>query len=427
MDSAGLMELAECQRIAALDNRDPNRHAEYGQFFTPIAAAQLIASMAGLPDRGTVRVLDPGAGSGILSAALIARILKERPDLEVQVTAVERDATLLPFLAETLRACEFAGHGRVSVRIVESDFIIDQLGPETKLQLDSEFDLVVQNPPYGKLGVNSVPRMALRAAGMDASNLYAAFLSLSVPLLRDNGQIIAITPRSFFNGPYFSSFRKSMLNQIALDRVHVFESRSTVFADTGVLQENVIFSGTRNGQRKVVELSISRDHRTQIESRKVPYAAVINPDDGQQFVRLTIDSNDSSCAESMLKLPCTLADLNVDVSTGRVVDFRSRGALRNSEADGGFPLIYPGNLRDALVDWPRSIRKSRNGSFQLRQRIPAYCFRKVGMLLSSGLVQKKKNGELSQLLGHQIAVKGLWLLRTTLTFYIVQALGLMKL
>src|SRR5271169_2964658 len=110
------------------------------------------------------------------------------------------------------------------------------------------------NPPYRKLAVQSTERQALLAQGVDCPNLYAAFLAIGVQALRPGGQIVAITPRSFANGPYFGTFRRFFLEGTALDRVHVFESRSIVFADSGVLQENIIFCATRSGDRSQVIL-----------------------------------------------------------------------------------------------------------------------------------------------------------------------------
>ena len=64
-----LRELAEQRRVDALASLDADAQAKLGQFFTPSRAAALIASMPRLPGEGTIRVLDPGAGSGSLSAA----------------------------------------------------------------------------------------------------------------------------------------------------------------------------------------------------------------------------------------------------------------------------------------------------------------------------------------------------------------------
>jgi adenine-specific DNA-methyltransferase len=311
-----------------------------------------------LPEEGTLRVLDPGAGSGVLSAALVARVLDERPNLIVHVVAVERDKTVLPHLADTLEACTAAGDGRVTCEVIDADFIIASTGVDRDERL-SGFNLVIQNPPYAKLAASSAARAAVRAEGTDAPNLYAAFLSLATGMLDRGGQLVAITPRSFCNGPYFGAFRSYLLDQIALDRVHVFESRSTVFADTGVLQENVIFSGTKEGVRDQVLLSTSAGHEEEASHRTVSYSDVVRPDDPHRFIRIAANEEDTEVAERMLSLPDTLASLGIKVSTGRVVDFRSRECLLTQAGDGAVPLIYPGNVRDGLVLWPRDIRKSQ--------------------------------------------------------------------
>ena len=351
-----LLSLAERNRVAALSNLNPATQNSLGQFFTPARAAALIASMPHLPRLGTLRVLDPGAGSGMLSAALVSRVLNEAPDLDVHLVAVECDASVIPHLADTLEACKAEGAGRISFDIVDSDYV----GASTGVTADERlfgFDLVIQNPPYAKLAASSAARTAVRAAGADAPNLYAAFLALAAVALNPGGQLVAITPRSFCNGPYFGTFRSYLLSQIALDRVHVFESRSTVFADTGVLQENVIFAGTKGGVRGEVVLSASNGHEDDSSHRRVPYSDVVNPEDRQRFIRIATDDADTDVAEKMLALPGALASLGVAVSTGKVVDFRSRECLHESEVSRALPLVYPGNVRDGLVTWPREIRK----------------------------------------------------------------------
>lgn len=357
MQGKGLLHFAEGERAAALGRIDMRYQAKLGQFFTPAPTAEFIALMAKLPSKGVLRVLDPGAGSGMLSAALVARILRERSELKVDIMAIECDSTTVPHLEATLCECEAAGQGRVTTQVIQADFIFDSTGLAPRLDLENRFDLVIENPPYGKLGTSSPYRKALRATGIDIPNLYAAFLSLSVAALKQHGQLVAITPRSFFNGPYFSAFRSQFLNSLALKRIHVFDSRATLFADADVLQENVILSGTRNGTQDQVKLSISRDHTDKVQARTVPYNDVVFPNDPHKFIRLNTHEEDTATAEFVLSLPCTLADLGIQVSTGRVVDFRSRHALSDVELPGTSPLVYPGNLRNGRIAWPRTIRK----------------------------------------------------------------------
>ena len=354
-----LLIRAEQIRTEALGSLDAVTQSVLGQFFTPARAATLIASMPRLPEAGHVRLLDPGAGSGMLSAAVVARVLADRPSLSVHVVAVECDQLVVPYLRKTLEACSLAGKGSVTFDIIEGDFIMAATGLEADPRL-VEHDLVIQNPPYAKLAASSTHRIAVRKAGIDAPNLYAAFLALGAVGLKPGGQLLAITPRSFCNGPYFGAFRSYLLDHITLDRVHVFESRSRVFAETGVLQENVIFSGTRDGAQEGVTLSVSDGHEDKATQRSVAYRDVVHPDDPHRFIRIAANEDDIENAEIMLALPCTLKDLGVEVSTGRVVDFRSRSALLTEPMSTGHPLIYPGNLRGGGFEWPRqNIRKAQ--------------------------------------------------------------------
>ncbi|MYW71649.1 Eco57I restriction-modification methylase domain-containing protein [Pseudonocardia sp. SID8383] len=351
-----LLMRAERNRIAALAGLDSNSQDSLGQFFTPARAAALIASMPRLPQSETIRVLDPGAGSGMLAAALVNRILAENPDVSVHVVAVECDNVVVPQLLDTLEACKIAGKGCVTFEVVEADFITASTGMTADGRLN-DFDIVIQNPPYAKLAVSSPARKAVRQSGVDAPNLYAAFLALGAAALKPGGQVVAITPRSFCNGPYFGAFRSYLLDQITLDRVHVFESRSTVFADTGVLQENVIISGTNGTDHDQVLLSVSNGHEDDVAQREVPYIDVVRPDDPHKFIRIVTNDEDTKVAEQILALPDTLNSLGITVSTGRVVDFRSRECLHVTAEAGALPLIYPGNLRNGMIEWPRSIRK----------------------------------------------------------------------
>ncbi|HKR48385.1 MAG TPA: hypothetical protein VJT72_02185 [Pseudonocardiaceae bacterium] len=89
------------------------------------------------------------------------------------------------------------------------------------------------------------------------------------------------------------------------------------------------------------------------------YSEVVRPGDRQRFIRILADDGDAVIAETMGALPTTLPDLSVQVSTGKVVDFRARDNLRKLPEPGSVPLIYPGNVRSGVIEWPREIRKDQ--------------------------------------------------------------------
>jgi len=353
----------EERRVRVSEILRPSRRAELGQFFTPSRAAALIARMPRLPDSGILRVLDPGAGVGSLTAALVARVLREAPALQLEVVAVELDHMVAAHLEETLTDCSDLASSlgsHMTATAITSDIIVETTGFGRMFgPLADPFDLVIMNPPYRKLGARSADRQALMVDGVNCPNLYCTFLALGALLLKPNGQLVAITPRSFANGVYFGSFRRFFLGQMALNWLHVFESRSTVFADSDVLQENIVFSATRQGTPGEVALSVSRGHTDDASHRMVAYSDIIRPSDPNQFIHIPAGESDASVTMQFSSLPCKLPDLCLEVSTGRVVDFRARDYLLDHPTHESVPLIYPGNLREGRVQWPLSIRKAQ--------------------------------------------------------------------
>ena len=62
-----------------LNTKDKAERKKIGQFFTSADTAVFMADLLNIPQQETLRILDPGAGTGILSAALIARLQSMEP------------------------------------------------------------------------------------------------------------------------------------------------------------------------------------------------------------------------------------------------------------------------------------------------------------------------------------------------------------
>jgi adenine-specific DNA-methyltransferase len=364
-DPLALAEESRRKQIGALDR---HRRSKLGQFFTPPETARLMASMSKL-SRERLRILDAGAGAGALTAALVEAICTRpvRPR-EVFLTAYELDETILDDLRRTLAACEqtcaIAGI-RCQWEVRATDFIesaVDLLDAGLFQTKHSSFDIAILNPPYKKFRSESRVRQLLRRLNIETSNLYAAFLSLAVLLLDEGGELVAITPRSFCNGPYFRPFREHLLRNVNLTRLHVFESRGKAFREDAVLQENLILQAVKGiPQKSLVSISKSKSPYDPIEDqRNVSFDRVVRPQDPEGFIHLVSDDDGHTLATSMGRLPCTLDDLGLAVSTGRVVDFRARQWLRSDPSSETVPLIYPAHFDNGLVRWPKPNCKKPN-------------------------------------------------------------------
>lgn len=357
--SAWLAIRTEARRVAETADRSAAQRSALGQFFTPASIASLLAGMFDAPE-GPARVLDPGAGVGSLTAALVDRAVAEGWAVDLDVTAVEVDRDLLGPLTETLRECANAVP-LVTARAVSADFVewaCDKLDGGLFVPQDAGFDLVILNPPYKKLATSSAVRRMLSRTGIEVSNLYAAFVALAVRLLNPGGQLVAITPRSFCNGPYFRAFRRELLKNSALRRIHLFEARDKAFRDTGVLQENVVVHLVKGAAQAAVTISTSTGTGEEaVQEERVPFANVVCPEDPDSFIRIISGDPAVAAATRIGALECSLPGTGAAVSTGRVVDFRVREHLRESVDEDTVPLIYPHHLRSGRVRLEESRRK----------------------------------------------------------------------
>ena len=366
-NTAGLLETVDFFRLDASRKLEHGRRADLGQYMTPPATARLMASMF-RGEQESIRLLDAGAGVGSLTAAFVSEMCgrSARPKA-IQATAYEIDPQLAEYLADTLNqcgcACQEAGI-EFRAELIRRDFIDEGVGMLRRQMFASApaFDCAILNPPYKKIHSESEMRQMLREIGIETSNLYTGFLAVVLKLLAHAGELVAITPRSFCNGPYFKPFRKLLLDTLSIKRIHVYESRQVAFKEDEVLQENVIFHGIResDGRGTVTISSTTGPDDEAPVLREVLYSELVRPGDPEYFVHIVPDELGASVAEQLGRLHWSLPEHGIQVSTGRVVDFRATKLLRAFPDATTAPLIYPLNFESGYIEWPKTgARKSQ--------------------------------------------------------------------
>ncbi len=114
---------------------------------------------------------------------------------EIHAVAFEVEPVLLAYSETTMDlcrcACEHVGvkftseiHSTDFIRVGAESLSADLFRPGSQTQ----YDAVIMNPPYRKLGVGSQERARLDAIGVGSTNLYTAFLSIAVRLLALGGE-----------------------------------------------------------------------------------------------------------------------------------------------------------------------------------------------------------------------------------------------
>lgn len=310
---------------------------------------------------GSCHLLDAGAGIGSLSAAFLERwISGDFHFRRVELDVFEIDDSLHPYLTQTL--AKYGNNPDFSLIIRKNDFIhvaADRLSGSLFAIPLPKYTHAILNPPYKKINSKSAYRLALRRAGIETVNLYSAFVALTVALAAPGGQVVAIIPRSFCNGPYYRPFREFIFERAAIRHMHLFESRSKAFKDDAVLQENIIIRLERNGQQGPVTVSTSTDDTfTDLVTHDYPFDQIVYPGDLERFIHVPTSSKQNIQMSSAIIY--TLVDLGLMVSTGPVVDFRLKAQLRDMPEEGTVPLLYPGHFCGRGTIWPVAGMKKPN-------------------------------------------------------------------
>lgn len=352
-----LLEHADSVRRNIAPLTTQKHKAEFGQFMTPSSVARFMASLFPTSTLQICTLLDAGAGVGALSCAFLDRwAVGGLGFAKVEVSAYEIDPILRIHLAQTLAA--YGERLAVKSQIVTDDFI--EHAAMLFKQEQGSFTHAILNPPYKKINSQSKHRLVLRSVGIETVNLYSAFVALAVALAAQGGQIVAIIPRSFCNGPYYRPFRDFVLERAAIRHMHLFDSRSKAFKDDNVLQENIILLLERGGQQGDVTVTTSTDDSfADLVTHMHPFNRIVFPDDSERFIHVPT-SPERNAIELSTVIHCSLEDIDIKISTGPVVDFRLKEHLREMPEPGTVPLLYPVHFAGQNIEWPKPGIKKPN-------------------------------------------------------------------
>jgi adenine-specific DNA-methyltransferase len=361
-----LPEFAERLAEWYVQNQDLTYRKERGQYFTPKRIGEFMVGMLdGFIDNKNLRILDPGAGVGIFESLLCERLRSCKRKISASFDLYENNREILPLLELNMKMCKknMAQSGiRISYRIMDRNFILSMGGAEDEVgnrgkNNEYQYDMVICNPPYYKLKKNSAEGVAMASIVKGQPNIYVLFMAMAAKLLKTGGQMVFLTPRSYFSGTYFKEFRKWFFDQITPLKIHVFGSRR-MFKKDAVLQEMVILKGLK-GQRKTATVMITHSHnepqRTKgLVERKVGIENVALKRGNDIIIRVPITSIDETIGKEIDRLPFTLAGLGLKASTGPLVPFRAVEHLLDfySRNVKSAPLIWMENIIDGKVVWP---------------------------------------------------------------------------
>lgn len=315
----------------------------YGQFFTTELTAEFMAQLFTIDlTLPLLRILDAGAGTGVLSAAMIERITYLGYNGQIHLVCYENDDKVLPVLSQNLA-------------MMSKDInLVYEIRQENYLTTPSRkefFDIIIGNPPYKKIGKDAPEAKALPHVCYGAPNLYFLFWAKAIETLKDNEELVYIIPRSWTSGPYFAKFREFLFSTCVITHLHLFASRDKVFDGESVLQETIIVKVKKTTEKPefVRITSSATSDFIDIRDFQVPYNVVVSH---RQYVFLVTNEEEVDTLNRLSQMDNTLSSIKLPMKTGIIVDFRTREVLRNEPSENTFPLLYSQHIKNGKVVWP---------------------------------------------------------------------------
>ena len=349
------------------------RRARLGAHYTPRALCQRLLDMA--EEAGvkwaTARVLDPACGGGAFLSPLALRMaasLKDQP-AEAVLTSIEqrlRGYEIDPFAAwmsqvflDVTLAALCLKAGRPLNSLVQ---VCDALEQEPGAD---RFDLVIGNPPYGRITLSPSLRQKFQRSLFGHANLYGVFSDLALRFTRPEGVIAYVTPTSFLSGEYFKALRVLLGWEAPPISIDFIAERKGVFAD--VLQETLLATyqqGCEPGSASVHFLSQDRHGSVKITGA----GSFSLPEELDRPWLIPRSDQQSELVDRVSRLPYRLADYGYTVSTGPLVWNRHKAGLRDEPGKGRYPLLWAESVRPNGVFEYRAQKRNHKPYFEPKEK-----------------------------------------------------------
>jgi len=205
-----------------------------GGYYTPLKLAYYLSRWA-IRD-GTERILEPSAGDGNFIVAAFEHCSTACDGLNLNMVAIEIEKDELQKAVN--RVIEFNGDA-ANIEWINDDFF-KQYG---KLKVKEKFDVILGNPPFIRFQyfddkTRDLAFGHLRDANYTPtklSNAWAAFIQLSIELLKNGGRLAMVVPAELLQVKYASELRSRLSKQFK--HIVIIGFKKLVFPD---IQQEVL-------------------------------------------------------------------------------------------------------------------------------------------------------------------------------------------
>lgn len=335
--------------------------SQNGVFYTPPGLTNRLlmqAERAGV-DWATARVVDPACGGGAflapaakrMAAALGSMRAEDKiRHIETHLHGQEIDAfgawMTQVFVEKALEDVSEAAGRPINDLVQVGDSL------STTRNNYNAFDLVIGNPPYGRVSLSPAQRAFWKRSLYGHANLYSLFCDLAVRMCAPRGVVAYVTPTSFLGGQYFQALRSILADESPPVSFDFISRREGVFED--VLQETLLSVYKRGGTPKPVSVSyLAVEKSGDITARENGQYSLPAPHDRPWIFPRAEEQ--AWIARWASHFDHTLRDLGYKVSTGPLVWNRHKGRLHKRKVAGAVPVI-----------WAECVSPSGNGEFTFK-------------------------------------------------------------
>ena len=336
--------------------------ADLGAYYTPTALCERLLDLAheaGV-DWRSARVIDPACGGGAFLSPVARRMSESMIGAD--------PATILESIEERLVGLEVDPFAAWMSLVFLDLTLIDlyclagrRLRPLVRVENTLEattdadgFDLVIGNPPYGRVTLSANLRDKFRRSLFGHANLYGVFTDLALRFCKPRGTIAYVTPTSFLAGAYFKALRALLSREAPPASIDFIADRKGVFGE--VQQETALVVYRRGGKSKPAHVWFTA-HESDGTIETTAAGTFVLPDDPESPWIIPRNRDQNLLVGRLNHIKSHLADYGYRVSTGPLVWNRHKENLRSDPGEDRFPLI-----------WAESVRPDGLFEFRARQR-----------------------------------------------------------
>ncbi len=371
--------------------KSKSENIRLGRLFTKKDTARLMAGMLRLDESKTVyTILDPGAGTGILTAAAVEEICKKYSSCkQIFVTCYENDPVFIPVLRDNLermrKKCRHDYNVKLYITVYEENYLTDSKNHYTVNFFDDitpdKFDIVICNPPM-ELIEKGTPECDT-VGGVTQLKISRAFLfaTLAMRHLEDGGQLVIMLPTLFASASALSPLRKDMAKELSLEKIHLFIGKQKNARRATPLKKTIILAYGKCPRPENITISTSSDSGKDIsELPPLPYDFVVDKTGGA--LTLPKNAEDTKIVKYISEFPETLSGLGLKMSTGLIIDSKCEGLLFTEPIKTSVPVIRPSHMKAGQIQFPQPIKRQyvapvnpslaqKNKNMVIIKRVPA--------------------------------------------------------